>query len=90
MTAYKEDPARMFALNEVNLERNRQIERWGEQNHDDGTWSMILGEEVGELNQAQLHKAFGGHKGHMRMYEATQVAAVAVAYVEMLYRHKTT
>jgi len=81
------------ALLEVVKERARQDAKWGEQNHDPVFWLGILGEEFGELCQAINETVFdngpeerkkGGY-ANMRA-EAVQVAAVAVAFVEMLDR----
>ena len=35
--------------------RQRQIEKWGIQTHDDKKWVLIAGEEFGEINTAVLH-----------------------------------
>lgn len=78
------------ALDSVLEERNRQDEKWGEQNHDPSTYLTILVEEVGEFAQAALQNRFGGPAGapeHMRE-EAVQTAAVALAIVECLDRGK--
>lgn len=82
-------------LNEVRTERFMQDGQWGEQNHDPFTYLAILGEEVGEANQAALHLRFPSEEGvgeperrqHYRE-ELIQVAAVAVAMVECLDRNK--
>jgi len=74
------------ALGDVLLERERQEQLWGVQNHDPFTYLTILMEEVGELSQAALHTRYGGLEcGRMRE-EAIQVAAVALAIVECLGR----
>jgi NTP pyrophosphatase (non-canonical NTP hydrolase) len=68
-------------------ERQRQNEKWGEQNHDDYTWLAILSEELGETAQAALHNEFGGDaKGTLRT-ELVQVAAVAIQWLECIDRH---
>lgn len=81
------------ALINVMEERERQDEKWGEQNHDPAVWISILGEEFGELCQAVNETWFdngpeerqkGGYENMRR--EAIQVAAVAVALVEYLDR----
>lgn len=70
-------------------ERVDQNVKWGEQNHDDATWSLILGEEVGEACQAALHDRFGGdHAGTLRD-ELVQVAAVVVQWIECLDRRSS-
>lgn len=84
---------RTVALQSVIAERTRQDTKWGQQNHDPVFWLGILGEEYGELCQAINETVFdngpeerqkGGY-ANMRA-EAVQVAAVAVAFVEMLDR----
>lgn len=52
------NPATTNVLIEVRVERERQDEKWGEQNHDNGTWSLILGEEFGESCEAALDVRF--------------------------------
>lgn len=83
------------AIDSVKVERERQDEKWGEQNHYPSVWLGILGEEFGELCQAvnetwfdngPEERAKGGFD-NMRA-EAVQVAAVAVAFVEYLDRRK--
>lgn len=71
-------------------ERARQLAKWGDQsNRSWGDWSMILGEEYGELCEAMYETAIktehskpelGGLDAIRR--EAVQVAAVAMAIVE--------
>jgi NTP pyrophosphatase (non-canonical NTP hydrolase) len=73
-------------------ERQRQDEKWGEQNHPLGLWTGILGEEYGELCEAINETVFdnGINKGgyeNMRK-EAIHVAAVAVAFLEFLERDR--
>lgn len=74
-------------LNDVELERERQNTKWGEQNHSAFPWLAILGEEVGEANQAALSAHFGNRGWAHYREELIQVAAVAVAMVECLDRH---
>lgn len=80
-------------IRSVIAERQRQDAKWGKQNHDPVYWLGILGEEFGELCQAinetvfdngPTERAKGGYV-NMRA-EAVQIAAVAVAFVEMLDR----
>lgn len=84
-------------LLEVMKERQRQQLKFGVQNHDPFTWLSILGEEVGEANNAALegHVWKSGHRSknwssldNMRE-ELVQVAAVAVAMVESIDRNGT-
>jgi len=74
------------ALVDVEVERARQDELWGVQNHCPSDWLMILGEEVGEANKAALEWKFGGRDLGDYRKELVQVAAVAVAAVECLDR----
>jgi len=75
-------------LVEVEKERSRQDEKWGEQNHYPSEWLMILLEEVGEANKAALETHFGTVSDDWKKYrkELIHVAAVAVAMVECLDR----
>jgi len=75
-----------WAMEQVLRERARQNIKWGEQNHDMGTWMLILHEETGELSETELHRLFGGPKADSQMEEAIQVAAVALQIVEYLKR----
>ena len=70
---------------EVQAERNRQDDKWGEQNHDDFVWGAILGEEVGEALQQALWQHFEKGAGDVRG-ELVQVAAVAIAWIECIDR----
>jgi len=78
-------------LNEVFAEREKQDERWGEQNHEPIEWLGILGEEVGEVNKACIETYFHyeGSDSDYSEYrkELIQTAAVAVAMVECLDRN---
>jgi NTP pyrophosphatase (non-canonical NTP hydrolase) len=67
---------------EILAERERQDEKWGEQNHLPDWWNCILVEEVGESCQAIL-------KGNGKAYrkEMIQVAAVAIAALESYDRN---
>lgn len=75
--------------NEIQDERKRQDEKWGEQNHEPPDWLMILGEEVGEVNKAALETHFGDIKDWSEYRkELIQVAAVAVSMIESLDRNE--
>ena len=78
------------ALDDVLKERQRQEEKWGEQNHNPYIYLAILVEEVGELAQAILHTQFGGsHQGLEEVRkEAIHCAAVGLAVIECLDRKK--
>lgn len=75
------------ALIDVMAERNRQEAKWGEQNHHPFTYLAILGEEVGEANQAALQSVFSGKTWANYRTELVHVAAVAVAMIECIDRH---
>lgn len=70
-------------------ERQRQDEKWGEQNHEPILWTAILSEEVGEFSKAALHQKFGGPDADNVLVEAVQCAAVSLAIVESLLRNKS-
>lgn len=74
-------------LLEVQIEREKQDTKWGEQNHSPADWCMILGEEVGEVNKAALEAKFGGKNLREYRKELIQVAAVAIAMVECFDRN---
>lgn len=85
----------LAVLYDVRDERERQDTKWGEQNHNPFIWLAILGEEVGETNNAVLEAHdwknkipgnFDAEKLKHYREEAIQVAAVAVAMVESLDR----
>lgn len=82
MTAATKD-----VLEEVYRERERQQAKWGEQNLAPPLWLMVLGEEVGEANNAALEHFLGNTKdlSHYRA-ELIQVAAVAIHAIESLDR----
>lgn len=88
-------------LDEVQLERRRQDDKWGEQNHDGTVWSAVLTEEAGEFAKAVLQRrewlAPSTHHADVKRREADrklaemrdeaiQCAAVAVAIVEWIDR----
>ena len=63
-------------------ERDRQDNKWGEQNHTAYKWLAILGEEVGEVNKAVLEDNYSEV-----IEELIQIGAVAVAMIESLERN---
>lgn len=76
-------------LAELKRERQRQQAKWGEQNLPPEIWLMIIGEEVGEANNAALEH-FLGNKKDLADYRAelVQVAAVAVHAIESFDRQQ--
>lgn len=85
-------------LNEVLMERLKQEDKWGQQNHMAPEYLMILGEEVGEANKAALEMYFKARSPRPPntefeedyseyRKELVQVAAIAVAMIECLDRN---
>ena len=64
-------------LSKIRYERERQDNKWGEQNHDAGTWMLILQEELGEAAQAKLQ---GKRVEYVK--ELTEAASVLAAWIE--------
>jgi len=70
----------LLATRNVLNERDRQDGKWGSQRHlSDREWLTILTEEVGEAAKDILDQKHDGLKT-----EVTQVAAVALAWLEAL------
>jgi NTP pyrophosphatase (non-canonical NTP hydrolase) len=70
-----------IALTNVLYERQKQDDKWGEQNHSMEKWLVILQEECGEAAQAALKDEEWRYRDEM-----VQVAAVALAAVECFDR----
>lgn len=66
-------------------ERKRQDAKWGVQDHDEFMWLAILTEEVGEVAQSSLFAMEETRESNLKQ-ELTQVAAVAVAWLEAIER----
>ena len=81
---------REVAVRTIQVERQRQDDKWGEQNHDAGTWALILLEEIGEWARAELETRFGGPDAGKQHHEAVHMAAVAQAIVECIDRREMT
>ena len=75
-------------LADVRTERERQDEKWGEQNHDPFVYLTVLMEEVGEAAKDALQTRYGGSDLTKLRTELVQCAAVAVAAIECLDRGK--
>lgn len=70
-------------FDEIRAERARQDAKFGaDRNLKPAEWLMILGEEVGEVNEAALDNHFCGKDLKNYRAELVQVAAVAVAALE--------
>ncbi|EMN44066.1 MazG-like family protein [Leptospira weilii] len=77
-------------IQEILREREKQDQKWGEQNYNPIEWCAILGEEVGEVNKAALetHFKFDGKNDYIEYRkELIQVSAVALAMIECLDRN---
>lgn len=79
------------AVTLVLRERDRQDAKWGDQSkHPNYVWSLILGEEVGEVAKEVLQYLWDDElpdKEKARLLgEVVQVAAVALAWVEKLLK----
>ena len=74
-------------------ERDKQDAKWGANRKlHPLEWNVILGEEVGEVARAILEGGLDCEDVEHRMRlreELVQVAAVAVAWLEALYRLET-
>lgn len=76
----------MTVFKQVEIERKRQDQLWGEQNHKPEVWLSILAEEVGEVAQEVQNMKFKRADGADYREELVQVAAVAVAMIEAFDR----
>lgn len=70
-------PYQVQVMEKILQERQRQDEKWGQQNHTDEKWTLILLEEVGEVAASLIDKDFENFEE-----EIIQVSAVAVAWAE--------
>ncbi len=78
-----------YYLQQIKAERQRQDEKWGEQNHHPSFWVSIMGEEFGEMCKSlneYMSEHDANHFDDMKA-EAIQVAAVAVAMLECFDRN---
>jgi NTP pyrophosphatase (non-canonical NTP hydrolase) len=64
-------------------ERGRQNRKFGQTDHDFGTWMVILTEELGEAARAHIEGKYAD-----RHKELVQSAAVVVACLENLYAQR--
>jgi len=94
VNAAKENVAHHVAINDIRIERARQDEKWGEQNHFPQFWTGILGEEYGEFCEAVNETVFDNGEGRTKggyenmRKEAIHVAAVALGFIECLERNR--
>jgi len=74
-------------IQKIRMERERQENKWGVQNHIPSTWVVILTEEVGEVARATLgYNTANGQEEYET--ELIHCAAVCVAALESLQRNK--
>lgn len=75
-------------IGQVKSEMQRQIDKWGVQEHEPLVWNAILGEEVGEVSKAILETWFQGgdvdDDGYQYRKELIHVAAVAISAIRAL------
>ena len=76
-TNLKSERARVYAR--IDAERDRQDKKWRVQTHGPLYWHAILSEEIGELAKAIIEG-----KNDEAHVELVQVAAVAVAWLELI------
>lgn len=77
-----------LALADVIAEMVRQDLKWGaDRDLNPFVWASILGEEVGEFNQAILHDLYGGKNAGTCREEMVQIAAVALQIIEYYDRN---
>lgn len=83
---YKYQGIQRFVYEQINNERERQMDMWGHQKHDNFTWMAILMEEVGEAFQALNGELFSGKESDPDNFkeELVQSAAVIVAILEQM------
>lgn len=76
-------------LRKISDERNRQDEKWGEQNHNPLLWLSIIGEEYGEMCKEANEFSFSDDLQRMENLktEAIQCAASCVAMIESIERN---
>jgi NTP pyrophosphatase (non-canonical NTP hydrolase) len=69
----------------IRQECERQIEKWGIQDHEPETWLMYLVEEVGEIAEAIQSERVGAKRKSEVVKEAVQAATLAVKIAEMYH-----
>ena len=78
----------LFLRRDIFNERQRQDIKWGEQNHSNEWWMIILVEEIGELAEAMLNEQFGMSPDKPTSVRKELVEAVAggIAWLECMDR----
>ena len=77
-------------LKQVEAERWRQDDMWGQQDHEDGRWRWILDEEEGEVAREVMREIFleDAAAPAKKREELVQCAAVIVAWIQALDRRE--
>lgn len=79
-------------FNQIALERERQDKKWGQQNHNDEIWHLILAEEFGEISQnvcaSHFDKVDAKEQQDNLDKEIIQAASVLVAWAECRKRKR--
>lgn len=73
-------------IKKIKKEREKQDQKWGQQDHLPLEWQSILGEEYGEACKALLEWYFGDRSLDNYEKELIQSAAVSIAALECLQR----
>ena len=74
----------IVGMEEILAEREKQDQKWGEQNHDTQMWVAILMKEVGEVRKAICEEDTDSYRK-----ELVHVAAVALAALQSHERQET-
>jgi len=69
-------------FDDVTIERDKQVKKWGLQTHSIPEWLMILGEEYGEACKVGNEIYFRDNSLDILRKELIQTIAVAVAIIE--------
>ena len=83
MTLKEHSNAGCSVLNDVCIEMERQIKKWGYQEHTFEEWRAILEEELAEMKTEVIVNKTDGYK------EGVQVAAVMLSWLRNLKATKT-
>lgn len=77
-------------ISDILKERDRQDEKWGEQNHPAFVWLSIIGEEYGEMCKAVNEFGFyADHQKEQEIYqEAIHTMASCMAMLECMERKR--
>lgn len=72
-----------FLVEQVFLEHEKQVSKWGVQDRTSFEWLTFLAEEVGELAEAIAEYEYRGAPSTEIFKEAIQVATLALKIAEM-------